>query len=160
MITKGQGPTLLKVDLVWALALSLANAEIRAEDGSNVQACAGMSALWNGRNGKLVVLIRNLEAGEVERYSWSEPILDLDDLNHAIDAGLGFCESLGFLLDGADFRELEEDEKLERLERWDGLRQTKRRRWRTGSGKAVLARIPLVRRNQGIDPVGRLLSFF
>ncbi len=160
MITKGQGPTLLKADLVWALALSLADAEIQAEDGSSVPACAGLSASWNGSQGEVVVLVRDLEAGEVERYSWSEPIVDPDDLNHAVDVGLGFCESLGFLLGGADFRELEEDEKSERLQRWDELRQTRRRRWLAGSSKAVLARILLVRRDKGVDPVGRLRSFF
>ena len=160
MITKWQAPTLLKPDLVWALALSLADVEIQAEDGSSVTARAGLSASWNGSMGEVVVLIRDVEAGEVDRHSWSEPILDPDELNHAIDVGLGFCESLGFLLGGADFRELEEDEKLERLKNWDELRQTRRRRWRTGSSNAVLARIPLVRRDKGIDPVGRLRAFF
>ena len=158
MITKGHGPTLLKVDLVWALALSLADAQIQAEDGSDVPARAGLSASWNGEKGEVVVLIRDLSAEEVDRYSWGEPILGPDDLDHAIDAGLGFCESLGFLLDSTEFRELEEDERMERLHRWDLLRQTRRRRRRSDSSKAVLARIPLVRK--GIDLGGRLRSFF
>lgn len=185
MFTKGQGPTRLKVDLVWAIAFSLADAEVPTDDGSVVAACAGMAALWNGRRGEVVVLIRHRESGEIDRYHWSEQLLELDDLNSAVDASQSFCESLGFLLDGSDFRGVEDEERRERLQRWEQLCKTASGRRAAGEAasrgrkakrrseeeaddesgdddadRSVLARISLVRKEHGVDPGGRLRLFF
>jgi hypothetical protein len=126
MFSPMDGPTSLRQDMVWALAFSLLDSIVETTDGEGL-AKAGMAAMWNGRKGEVVVLIRRIDPPAVARYRCSDPITCTADLETAIDSALGFAETLGFMLDNAAFRDLTEREQLDRLATWDGLRRVKRK---------------------------------
>jgi hypothetical protein len=126
MFSPMDGPTSLRQDMVWALAFSLRDSVVETTEGEGL-AKAGMAAMWNGRKGEVVVLIRRIDPPAVARYRCTDPISSTSDLETAIDAALGFAETLGFMLDNAAFRELTEQEQRDRLETWDALRRVKRK---------------------------------
>lgn len=126
MFSPMDGPTSLRQDMVWALAFSLRDSMVETTEGEGL-AKAGMAAMWNGRKGEVVVLIRRIDPPAVARYRCTEPITTTADLETAIDAALGFAETLGFMLDNAAFRDLTETEQGARLAAWDGLRRVKRK---------------------------------
>jgi hypothetical protein len=126
MFSPMDGPTSLRQDMVWALAFSLRDSIVETTEGEGL-AKAGMAAMWNGRKGEVVVLIRRIDPPAVARYRCTEPITTTADLETAIDAALGFAETLGFMLDNAAFRDLTETEQRDRLATWDGLRRVKRK---------------------------------
>ncbi len=194
MFAKSDGPTSLRLDLVWALAFSIQ--PVAVETSSGRRPCeAGMAAVWTGAKGEVVVVIRQLTPAAVARYAFTEPIDSVEDLDLAVESALGFVGEMGFFPDQADFRSLPAEFQRERLERWDRIRKVRksrrgtktepepptqgqpldgasaapapeetRERARGGDpARSVLGRIPLVRRDsggKGLDPLGRLLSFF
>ncbi len=210
MFSKLDGPTSLRADLVRALAFSLADVDQDGPDGAKL--CrAGVAGIWNGEKGVVVVILRQLEPAAVTRYRFAHPIDNVGDLDSAVESGLGFALSLGFLMDDPEFQRLDETERSLRIARWDEMRKVRgARRSRaerdeeaaeepgpapraaepapaeplqappppapapiaaaptaapvaapaptSDARKAVLARIALSVR--GLDPLGRLLSFF
>jgi hypothetical protein len=202
MFSKLDGPTSLRAELVRGLAFSLADVEQEGPDGMHLSR-AGVAGIWNGDKGVVVVILRQLEPAAVTRYRFAEPITSEADLDHAMEAGIGFALSLGFLMDDPDFRRLGELERSLRIARWDEMRKVRASKRAKAAqreepaealpeipeielpapaplaatpsppvaaepvspapsagdaGKAVLARIALSAR--GLDPLGRLLSFF
>jgi hypothetical protein len=211
MFSKLDGPTSLRAELVRALAFSLADVEQAGPDGTHL-ARAAVAGIWNGEKGVVVVILRQLEPAVVTRYRFAQPIHDEADLDHAVEAGIGFALSLGFLMDDPEFRRLGEVERHLRIARWDEMRKVRSGKRAKAAqpekpavpevpelelaeptvvapppapasppppsaaaaptaepasaapasagdaGKAVLARIALSAR--GLDPLGRLLSFF
>jgi hypothetical protein len=213
MFSKLDGPTSLRAELVRALAFSLADVEQEGPDGMHLSRAA-VAGIWNGDKGVVVVILRQLEPAAVTRYRFAEPIHNEADLDHAVEAGIGFALSLGFLMDDPDFRRLGEVERHLRIARWDEMRKVRSGKRAKAAqaeqpaeavpeipelelaeptivvpppasasppppsaaaaptaepvsaaptsagdaGKAVLARIALSAR--GLDPLGRLLSFF
>ncbi len=212
MFSQLDGPTSLRADLVRALAFSLADVEQSEPDGTHL--CrAAVAGIWNGTKGVVVVLLRRLDPARVTRYRFAHPVDNEADLDSAVESGLGFALSLGFLMDDPEFKRLDEVERTLRVARWDELRKVKHARREKkakhdapielalaespepdepdvpvaplpapeppppaaaaaptdpasataaaaldAAGKTVLARIAL--RVRGIDPLGRLLSFF
>lgn len=166
MFEKAEGPTSLRLDLVWALAFSLRD-ELIELDGERFEARAGMAAMWNGVKGQVVVLVRRLEPPAVERYRSTEAIGSCERLFAVVDAGHRFAESLGFKLDIAEFRSLPEAEQKLRVRSWNQLRKVRPPAEAGGPGagpgrrrKSVLGKISLVRKGNGIELGGRLRSFF
>lgn len=203
MFSQVDGPTALGLDLVSALSLSMGEAEIETQDGTRSARC-GVAGVWNGAKGGVVIVVRQFEPAAVTRYEFANPISSRPDLDHAVDAAIGFAATLGFLMDAPEFRELDEARRRERLHAWDLLRKIKAGRSRReakearegresggappkprtratdperrsraqppaprskaneDSGRAVLGRIPLLRKDERgrLGPWGRLLSFF
>jgi hypothetical protein len=186
MFSRRDGPTALRPDLVRALAFSLQDAEVDLGRGLT-HSRAGMAAVWNGKKGQVVILVRFVEAGETERYVYTEPISSERELLEAIDAALGFTESLGLLMGGTEFHELETTSREAEIQKWNALRSQegsdsgKRAKAKSGKRKAaspledsqsvavdgpraVVGRVQVVRKRVGPDSpregLGRVLSSF
>ena len=67
MFAQADGPTALRAELVFALALSLDQAELSLPDGDGPY-CAAMAAVWNGKKGTVAVLLRHLKQPIVIRH--------------------------------------------------------------------------------------------
>jgi hypothetical protein len=171
MFVEAEGPTALRPEMIRALAFSVTDRQVETSNG--IERCtAALAAVWNGREGFVAVLLRSLDRPEVRRYVHPDPIHSLSEVHERIEEGVAFALSLGFELDGAEFRALGEEVQKTRLLRWNKLRKP-----RSGprqlvtppqpdsenadTGPAVLGRITLVR--HGDDRPGllaQLLSFF
>jgi hypothetical protein len=180
MFAEVEGPTALRADIVYGLAFSVEEAS--CETGCGSERCvSALAAVWNGKQGFVAVLVRSLERPEVSRYEYSEEISDVTELHLAIETGLGFAVSLGFLMDEPDFLGLEPAERDRRIDRWNKLRKPEKApqsietqgatpgRGESGEALAgdgagaVLGRVELIRQDESNDRptlLGRLLGFY
>jgi hypothetical protein len=152
MFSQTDGPTALRQDLVRALSLSVGTACIA--EGEAQCACAALSGVWNGRKGYVVLLVRWTDAPLLRRYAYSEPLTSLQSLHEVVDEGVGFAQSLGFVMDLADWTELAPELQKQRLHAWNELRKLDRvpslvresAARPAAPSRQVLARIPVVSR--------------
>jgi hypothetical protein len=159
MFVQAEGPTALRAELVLSLCVSQGSAPISL-GGETRQACAALSAVWNGRKGHVVVLLRVLEPPLLQRFTYAEPLLALEQVKGAVEAGLAFAETLGLPLDAPEFTDLGAELQRERLAAWDSVRKLERTPLLPGEtskpepqrSRQVLARIPVVTR--ALDPSG------
>lgn len=184
MFTQSDGPTALRMDLVHALAFSLRDTLIDSPAGPRMARCA-IAGVWNDSKGAVVVVVRHLDPPLAVRYAFSDPVNTPDELDQAVDAALGFAESLGFIVDDPEYRGLDEAERTKRMRTWNQLRKVRAPKGvqptesapkteplelkptepPPGEGdRAVLGRISLVQREEGeryrTPPRARLRSFF
>ena len=75
MFTKEDGPTALRAELLSGLSFSSYPEEVQIDNHFG-SALAGVSSVWNGSSGFVVVLIRFIDPPRVERYRYSEPLTD------------------------------------------------------------------------------------
>jgi hypothetical protein len=122
MFARCDGPTALRPDLVRALALSLQDSEVDMGNGP-VHARAGVAAVWNGKKGLVVILVRIVEEGKLERYAFSDPILSEQELDDVVETALGFTESMGLLMGGPEFQTLDPGARETALRKWNTLRK-------------------------------------
>ena len=108
----------------------------------------------------------------MRRFVHPDPIRSLSEVHERWEEGVAFALSLGFELDGAEFRALGEEAQKTRFLRWNKLRKPRSGHQQlltppqpdsenADTGPAVLGRISLVR--HGDDRPGllaQLLSFF
>jgi hypothetical protein len=170
MFSQSDGPTALRADLVRALSLSVATASI--PEGDAQSACAALSGVWNGRKGYVALLVRWIDAPLLRRYAYSEPLCSLESLLEAVDEGVGFAESMGFLMDPAEWVALAPEAQKRRLRMWNELRRldcvpslAEQPAVRAvAPARQVLARIPVVSRprdrSAAIGPQARLRAQF
>ena len=125
MFSESEGPTALRQDLIRALSLSAGPGQMQGASGAE-SACAALSAVWNGRKGYVAVLVRSLETKTIQRYTYADAIRTELELDGAVDEGLAFAESFGFVMDDPTFVELGPIEQKERLDSWNQLRKTSR----------------------------------
>jgi hypothetical protein len=122
MFSLAEGPTAIRPAMVRAMAFSLADVE--QTSGHRRESVRGaLAAVWNGRAGQVVVVVRFVERGDVERYAWTEPIRSESDLEEAIRAGISCAENLGLQMDDAEFGTLSAAEQKARMRRWNELRK-------------------------------------
>jgi hypothetical protein len=121
MFARGDGPTALRADLIRALSFSLQDTEVDLGGGPE-SARAALAAVWNGRKGQVIILVRFVGREAVDRYAYSEPLPSEEDVAQAVELALGFTDSLGLLMDGPEFQDLELHEQDARLRIWDELR--------------------------------------
>ena len=122
MFVRVAGPTALRLDLVWALVLSLDPGEAPGPEGAE-PARAGLVATWDDTQGAVVILIRGSGTHALNRYAFSQRLTTSDELSHAIDRGFQFLEEMGFQLDEPAFRTLSDDQRQVRVAAWDRLRR-------------------------------------
>ena len=121
MFTKEDGPTALRAELLSGLSFSSYPEDVQIDDHSG-SALAGVSSVWNGSRGFVVVLIRFIDPPHVERYTYSEPLTDESMLALAQAEALRFAGALGFRMDDPRFQELGESARAERLLNWNLIR--------------------------------------
>lgn len=121
MFARGEGPTALRPDLIRALAFSLEDAEVDLGRGP-LQARAGLAGVWNGKKGLVVVLIRFVKDGQVERFSFAERITQTAEVDAAVQGALVFIEGMGMLMGGTEFTTLDAEAQEAALRRWQDLR--------------------------------------
>lgn len=122
MLSKTDGPTALRADLVRALSFSHDRID-RNVGGGTVASLAALAAVWNGRKGHVALIVRDVEPAAIERYVGSEPILSESELDSAVEEGLAFAESMGFSMDAPEFVMLSNEAREERIYRWNKLRK-------------------------------------
>ncbi len=124
MFTREDGPTALRADLLRGLSFSSFPEDVQTDDHSG-SALAGVSSVWNGSRGFVVVLIRFIDPPHVERYKYSEPLTDESMLALAQAEGLRFAGAMGFRMDDPGFQELEEAARANRLLNWNLIREVR-----------------------------------
>ncbi len=124
MFQESQGPTALRADIVRTLAFSVNDVEVDGASGAELSR-AGLAAVWNGKRGYVAVLIRSLTRPVVRRFAFTDPLESLNELDLAIENGLGFAADLGFMMDAPVFSELPGSQQEERQKRWNWLRKPK-----------------------------------
>jgi hypothetical protein len=125
MFSRTDGPTALRPDLVRALSFSIQELTLETEEGPRRALC-GLAGVWNDSKGVVVLIVRHLSPPTTIRYAFAEPVNSEAELEQAIDSGIGYAESLGFLMDAPDFLELPEQSQQERLRVWNELRKVRR----------------------------------
>jgi hypothetical protein len=179
MFARRDGPTALKAELIWALAFSQTDGEIETPQGK-VRACAGLAAVWDGKLGQVLVLVRFVDYGHVDRFAFQRRISSEQELAEAVEAALHSAAGMGLPLDAPEFSSLEADARKRRLRRWNELRtpgapgegfavsrgsrptaDLSPREKADGDGRAVLGRVAVVRRRVekpgSEEPVGGTL---
>lgn len=121
MFSRVDGPTALHEELIRALSLSLGEAEVQSEDGTGI-ARGGVAAVWNGRKGRVVLLVRYRKPDRLARWVLKDPIRSLPQLESAVEEGLGFLNRMGFLMDDPAFVKLEPAQQVARIRSWEELR--------------------------------------
>ncbi|MEE8557235.1 MAG: hypothetical protein V3T14_05055 [Myxococcota bacterium] len=121
MFARGEGPTALRQDLVRALSFSLEDVEVDLGRGP-LQARAGLAGVWNRKKGLVVVLVRFVKDGQVERFSFTEPITRVAEVDSAVQGALVFVEGMGMLMGGTEFTTLDAKAQEAALNRWQELR--------------------------------------
>jgi hypothetical protein len=168
MFSLSDGPTALRADWVHGLSFSVGTVMLEGE-GDPQRAVAALGGIWNGTKGYVVFLVRWLDTPVLQRFSYSEALLSLETVIGAVDEGLGFAESMGFVMEPFDFLDLRPEQQKQRLEAWDDVRKLDRTpaaaNESTGSpllrGKQVLARVPVIsRESECAPPASRLRAQF
>ncbi len=121
MFTRKEGATALRTDWVHGLSFSIEDVEVECEVGTAPGRC-GLVAVWVGNAGVVAMLVRVEKRPELHRYQVEADITSLDELTMHFDAAVCFAESLGFRMDGAEFRELSPEGQATRLSDWNRLR--------------------------------------
>ncbi len=124
MFTREDGPTALRADLLSGLSFSSRPEDIQV-DGHSGSAVAGVSSVWNGSSGFVVVLIRFINPPHVERYMYSESLTDESMLALAQAEALRFAGAMGFRMDDPRFQELGEGARAKRLLKWNLIRRVR-----------------------------------
>lgn len=136
MFSQTDGPTALRPDLVRAISFSIQELTLETEDGPRRALC-GLAGVWNDSKGVVVLIVRHLSPPATLRYAFAQPIHSEEMLDQAIDDGIGYAESLGFLMDAPHFVELPERAQQERLRIWNELRKVRRSGSRSKPGRAA-----------------------
>ena len=126
MFAQANGPTALRPELIFALSLSLDEAELSLPAGDGPY-CAALAAAWNGKKGTVAVLLRHLKEPIVIRHVFNGRLASEEAVNSAVDEGIAFAESLGFAMDHPAFRDIGARQQKQRLGAWNDLRRTKKR---------------------------------
>ncbi len=121
MFTREDGPTALRAELLSGLSFSSYPEDVQIDDHSG-SALAGVSSVWNGSSGFVVVLIRFIDPPHVERYMYSEPLTDELMVALALAEALRFAGAMGFRMDDPRFQELKEAARANRLLNWNLIR--------------------------------------
>ena len=185
MFVEVDGPTALRPDMVHALSFSVSPTQVETSKG--IERCAAaVGSVWSGSEGHVVFLLRSLERPDVRLFAFADPILSAEELARVMDEGLRFATSLGFLMERAEFRALDAEQKGERLRRWNDLRKPNKSGAEqpspepaprsearsevatpepdikySESGSAVVGRVALVRHGDDKPgPLAQLLAFF
>lgn len=125
MFSQTDGPTALRPDLVRAISFSIQELTLETEEGPRRALC-GLAGVWNDSKGVVVLIVRHLSPAAALRYAFAQPINSEEELEQAIDDGIGYAESLGFLMDAPNFAELPEHAQQERLRIWNELRKVRK----------------------------------
>jgi hypothetical protein len=155
------------MDLVRALSLSVGVVWLEGE-GEPQRSCAALSGVWNGSKGYVVLLVRGLDQPKLQRFSYSEPLLTPESVLVAVEEGMGFAESMGFVMEPHQFMGLTSQAQQQRLHAWDDLRKLDRTPAVANEssspslrGRQRLARVPLVSlSSERAGPQSRLRAQF
>ena len=123
MFSLAEGATAIRSGMVRALAFSIEDARQQSGSGRSESVRGGLAAVWNGRAGQVIVVVRFVERGTVERYAWTEAIRSEAALAEAIKAGISCAENLGLEIDDPEFLALGPADRKDRLRRWNALRK-------------------------------------
>lgn len=162
MFARRDGPTALRPELIRAMAFTHQDGEIETAHGK-VLVRAAMAAVWDGRLGQVLMLIRFVAYGHVDRFACQKRITSERELTEAVGAALETAERMGLRLDDPEFDALDDDGRRERVSRWNdlrtpgspqaGFRVTPGQRPRAdlspppkNDGRAILGRVAVVRR--------------
>ena len=167
MFALSDGPTALRLDLVRALSLSVGTVWLEGE-GDPQRACAALGGVWNGTKGYVVFLVRCLDRPLLQRFSYAEPLLTLEQVIEAVDEGMAFAESMGFVMEPHEFQSASAQVQKQRLAAWDELRKLDRVPAMANEtsmpalrGRQALARVSVVSRSsERAGPDSRLRAQF
>lgn len=162
MFSRRDGPTALVPNLVRAIAFSADDGVLETAEG-NVRARAGIVAVWDGKLGQVLVLVRLLDHGHVDRFAFQRRISSEAALTNAIREAQAVAEQMGLPVDDPSFVDLDREERDRRLRYWNLLRRPSAPAAGAsgspavdlpfeGSGdRSVLGRVRLVQRRVGSD---------
>ncbi len=181
MFLEAEGPTALRPEMIQVLCFSTQEQLVDSPVGAE-RCVVALAAVWNGKQGFVAVLVRSLDQPAVRRFTYTEPLRTLEDLEGAVQEGHGLASSMGFTLDSGDFAGLEGPEQKLRFTRWNQLRKPRQRSAAATAdserpvraepptqstpeepgGGAVLGRIALVQKGGDGKPdwLTQLLAFF
>jgi hypothetical protein len=162
------GATALHPDLVYALAFSQ---ETLPLESTGVPTRAALVGVWNGERGLAVVILRQVEPPNVRRFQFDRDITSLEALDEAVVQACAFAGEFGFQMDDPRYRDLTDELRAERFQKWEGMRKVRKPRARRSpfaeadaparsgsagqaaptnfdgeSTRAILGRVALVRR--------------
>jgi hypothetical protein len=159
------GATALHPELVYALAFSQ---ETLSLESSGVPTRAALVGVWNGERGLTVVILRQVEPPQVRRFQFDRDITSLEALDEAVVQAGAFAGEFGFHMDDPRYRDLTDELREERFQRWEAMRKVRKPRARKSpfaeagqpassgsaaptnfdgeSTRAILGRVALVRR--------------
>ncbi len=147
MFSLTDGPTAVRSEMIRALAFSVADVE-QCSASRKETVRGGLAAVWNGRAGQVIVVVRFVERAAVDRYAWTEPIRSESDLDYAIREGIACAENLGLQMDDTEFLSLPPEKQKERLRLWNQLRKP----GRSGGSDKLASTGPPPRSKQSTAP--------
>ncbi len=181
MFLEAEGPTALRPEMLQVLCFSTQEQLVDSPVGAE-RCVVALAAVWNGKQGFVAVLVRSLDQPAVRRFTYTEPLRTLEDLEGAVQEAHDFVSGMGFTLDSGDFAGLEGPEQKMRFTRWNQLRKPRQRSAAATAdserpvraeppaqstsaepgGGAVLGRITLVQKGGDGKPdwLTQLLAFF
>jgi hypothetical protein len=124
MFSEQPGPSALQAELVHALSFSEGTVPL---DPTGAPTRAAVVAVWNGEQGLVVVILRQVDPPSVRRFQFDEKIMSVAALDRALEQANTFVESFGFRMDDAEFRDLEESRRSPRLKEWNALRKVRKK---------------------------------
>ena len=148
MFSLTDGPTAVRSEMIRALAFSVADVE-QCSGSRKETVRGGLAAVWNGRAGQVIVVVRFVERAAVDRYAWTEPIRSESDLEDAIQEGITCAENLGLQMDDNEFLSLGSEKKRERIRRWNQIRKAGHS---GGAGRPAAQRPPSGKALPGAGP--------
>ncbi len=121
------GATALHPDLVYSLAFSQ---ETLPLESTGAPTRAALVGVWNGERGLAVVILRQVEPPNVRRFQFDRDITSLAALDEAVVQAGAFAGEFGFQMDDPRYRDLTDELREERFQKWEAMRKVRKPRAR------------------------------
>lgn len=177
------GATALHPELVYALTFSQ---ETLPLEPSGPPTRAALVGVWNGERGLAVVILRQVDPPNVRRFQFDRDITSIAALDEAVVQACAFAGEFGFHMDDPRYRDLTDELREQRFQKWEAMRKVRKPRARRSpfaeadvparsasgsagqaapanfdgeSTRAILGRVALVRRGSR-KALARILGSF
>jgi hypothetical protein len=142
--------------------------------------------VWNGERGLAVLILRQVEPPNVRRFQFDREITSIAALDEAVIQAGAFAGEFGFHMDDPRYRDLTDELRAQRFQKWESMRKVRKPRARSSpfaeadaparsasdsagqaaltnfdgdTSRAILGRVALVRRGSR-KALARILGSF